>query len=119
MAAIVTDEDVEKALDFLRANSFKAAKARAERVYLEEFRKTKKALLMKQAMVEHNGPGDLPVSAQEREAYAHPDYQEFLKGLRAGVEEDEKARFGMLAAQSIIDAWRTQQANARVMEKIV
>lgn len=116
---IVTDEDVEKALDFLRSNSFKAAKARAERIYLEEFRKSKKAMLMQQAMIGHNGPNDLPVSAQERDAYAHQEYQELLLGLKVAVEEDEKARFGMLAAQSIIDAWRTQQANARVMEKIV
>jgi hypothetical protein len=117
--SVVTDEDVEKALDFLRANAFKAAKARAERIWLEEYRKSKKALLMKCALAEHNGPGELSVSAQEREAYAHPEYLQLLEGLKVAVEEDEKARFGMLSAQAVIDAWRTEQANARAMEKIV
>jgi hypothetical protein len=119
MQEVVTDEDVEKALDFLRNNAFKAAKARAERIYLEEFRKSKKAILMKQAMVGHNGPSDLPVSAQEREAYASEEYQTLLIGLKHAVEADEQARFGMLSAQAIIDAWRSQQANQRVMGKVV
>ena len=43
------------------------AKAKAERMYLEEFRKSKKALLMQQH-------GEKPIGAQEREAYAHADY---------------------------------------------
>jgi hypothetical protein len=119
MATVVTDEDVEDALDFLRKNALKAGKARAERIYLEEFRKSKKALLMKQAMVGHNGPSELPVSAQEREAYASEEYQKFLLGLQAAVQADEEARFSVLAAQAIIDAWRTQQANERTMGKIV
>jgi hypothetical protein len=119
MSEIVTDEDVEDALGFLRKNAFVAAKARAERIYLEEFRKSKKALLMKEAAAKHNGPGDLAIGAQEREAYASPEYQEFLLGLKVAVENDEKARFGVLSAQAIIDAWRTQQANERTMGKIV
>jgi len=41
--SIVTDDDVEKALSFLRRNCNVAAKARADRLYLEEFKKTKKA----------------------------------------------------------------------------
>ena len=39
-----------KAIDYIVANAPKYAKAKAERIYLEEFRKTKKALLMKVAM---------------------------------------------------------------------
>jgi hypothetical protein len=116
---IVTDEDVGDALDFIRKNAFKAAKARAERIYLEEFRKSKKAILMKEAAAKHNGPGDLALGAQERDAYAHPEYQELLLGLKVAVENDEKCRFGALAAQATIDAWRTQQANERTMGRIV
>jgi hypothetical protein len=116
---IVTDKDVQGALDFLRKNAFVAAKSRAERIYLEEFRKSKKAILMKEAAAKHNGPGDLALGAQERDAYASEEYQELLLGLRVAVENDEKCRFGALSAQAIIDAWRTQQANERTMGKIV
>lgn len=118
MKTVVTDDDVEAALDFLRKNAFAAAKARAERVYIEEFRKSKKALLMKEAASKHNGPSELSIGAQEREAYASAEYQTFLEGLKVAVENDEKARFGMLSAQVVIDAWRTQQANERTMGKI-
>ena len=40
--------DPQKAVDYLRDNADKFAKAKAERVYLEEFRKSKKSLLMLQ-----------------------------------------------------------------------
>jgi hypothetical protein len=118
MKTVVTDDDVEAALDFLRKNAFVAAKARAERIYLEEFRKSKKAILMKEAAAKHNGPNDLAIGAQERDAYASEEYQTLLLGLKAAVENDEKCRFGALSAQAVIDAWRTQQANERTMGKV-
>jgi hypothetical protein len=39
--------DPHEAVDFIFKNASSYAKAKAERVYLEEFRKTKKAILMK------------------------------------------------------------------------
>ena len=39
-----------KAIEYIIENSCKYAEAKAQRIYLEEFRKTKKALLMKDAM---------------------------------------------------------------------
>lgn len=112
---VVTDEDVEKALDFMRHHALKAAKARADRIYLEEGRKAEKARLMKQVEAESNK--SMSIAQQERDAYAHPDYRTVLDGIRVAVEEDEKCRFSILAAQAILDAWRTQQANQRAMEK--
>jgi hypothetical protein len=118
MSEVVTDDDVQKAIDFLRHNTVKSAKARAERLYLEQFRKSKKALLMQEAARGWNGPHEMPLAAQEREAYAHPEMLTLLEGYRVAVENDERCRFGMLAAQSVIDAWRTQKANERAMERL-
>ena len=42
--------DPHKAIDYIIQNSVKYAQARANRLYLEEFRKSKKALLMKDAL---------------------------------------------------------------------
>jgi len=109
---MISDAEIEKALDYLRDNAEAAAQARANRIYIEEYRKSKKALLMKQSNVE-------AISAQERDAYAHPEYQEFLQGLRAAVFEDERHRFLLQAANAKIDAWRTEQSNQRAMGKIV
>ena len=102
---MITDETAEKANDFIRDNADKYAKAKAERIYLEEFRKTQKALLIQ----ESKG------TVQEREsyAYAHEKYQELLEGLRDAVEMEETLRWEMVAAQTKIEIWRTQQANSR------
>lgn len=100
---------VEHALIFMRDMAEKHATAKANRVYLEQFRKSKKATLMVKAEREGKKTG------QEREAYAyaHEEYAELLKGLQAAVEEEEKYKFQLKAAEARIEIWRTQQANNR------
>ena len=83
---ILTDQDIEKAVEYLKNNSQKAAKCKAERIYLEEYRKSLKALIMKEHL-------DKSVSAQEREAYADSRYINHLKALKIAIEQDEKQRF--------------------------
>lgn len=96
------------AIDFIIKNAGEYAKAKAQRVLIEEFRKSKKALLMKEAMVKFDA-----VSAQEREAYSHPEYQELLKGLAAAIEVEEELKWKLEAARMRTEVWRTEQANAR------
>jgi len=106
---IITDEDVEKAVGFLINTAEKAAKYKAERIYLTEYRKSLKALLMKDNL-------DLPISAQEREAYASPVYISHLDSLRSAIERDEKQRFLRIAAEAKIEAWRSMSANIRAVK---
>mgnify|MGYP003114950986 CR=1 FL=1 len=106
---IITDEDVQRAVDFLIGTAEKAAKFKAERVYLTEYRKSLKALLMKNNL-------DLPVSAQEREAYASPVYISHLEALKTAIERDEKQRFLRIAAEAKIEAWRSMSANIRAIK---
>ena len=98
-----------KAIDFILENAAKFAKAKSERIYLDEFRRVKRALLMKQAME----MGYESAAAQEREAYAHPEYQELLKGLAAATETEECLKFMLIAAQLKSEIWRTESANER------
>lgn len=98
-----------EAIDFIFHNAPEYAKAKAQRVYLEEFRKSKKALLMKLAMGKYEA-----VSAQEREAYAHPEYQELLKGLQAAIEIEEELRWKLEAARLRVEVYRTEEASARM-----
>ncbi len=107
MTDIVTDEAVERALDYLGKNAGAAAKARAERIYVEEFRKSLKARLMK----EHVGES---IGAQEREAYADPRYLEHLEAIKQAVFCDEHQRFLRQAAIAKVEAWRSASANRRV-----
>lgn len=89
------------------------AQAKAERVYLEEFRKSKKAMLMKHAETE----GKKSAASQEVEAYAHPDYQDLLIALKCAVESEELARWRMVACQAAIEVWRSQEASGRIVER--
>jgi hypothetical protein len=73
-----------KAIEFILEQAPKFAEAKAQRVYIENFLRTKKALLMKEALTKGIDSG----VAQEREAYAHPEYQELLRGLQADFFEN-------------------------------
>jgi len=109
------DIDIHKVLDYIRGNAEKFAAARAQRVWIEEWRKSKKALLMRQAEQD----GVKSAVAQERDAYAHPEYAELLQGLKAAVEEEERLRWMLIAAQAKADAWRTIQASNRFVDRSV
>jgi len=102
----ITDDEIDKALDYLRDNARDAAQARADRVYVEEYRKVIKAQIMK----EH---GDKSAVIQEREAYADPRYVAHLEAIKQAVLEDEGHRFLRAAADAKIGAWQTQSANGR------
>jgi hypothetical protein len=107
--------NIFRSLDFIRDNAAPYAKAKAARVYLEEFRKSKKALCMRAA----EEAGHKSAAAQEREAYAHPEYLELLQGLQAAVEQEEALRWLIVAAQAKIEVWRTIEANRRAEAKTV
>ena len=100
------DRDPHKAVDHIILHAQKFADAKAERVFLEEFRKSKKALLMKDSL-------EPTIGAQERDAYAHAEYIKLLEGLRDAVAIEEKLRWDLIAAQARVDIWRTEQANLR------
>lgn len=100
------DIDPNQAIEDILKNSGLFAKAKAERIFLEEFRKSKKSLLMQNHKNESIG-------AQEREAYAHPAYIKLLDGLRAAIEEEERLRWELVAAQAKVDVWRSQEASNR------
>jgi hypothetical protein len=98
--------------DFIFENAQKSAKAKSDRVYLQEFRKSKKAILMAQSQAK---------TAVDREvyAYSHPDYLELIDGIRVAVEQEELTHWQMVAAQARIEIWRTQEATNRQQDKVM
>jgi hypothetical protein len=108
----MSERDPNDAVDYILRNSPKFAKAKAERVYIEEYRKSLKAILMKRSL-------ENAIGAQEREAYAHEEYQQLLEGLRDAIEIEEKLRWDLIGAQERINIWRTEQANQRLEGKSV
>ena len=104
------DEQRELKLNEVRQFIGRYSAAKSKRVYLEEFRKVKKALLMKQAERE----GCNSIQKQEREAYAHPEYAELLKGLETATAEETAAYWELKQVEWRFEAWRTRMATERV-----
>lgn len=107
---MITDSDVEKALMFMRTEASKHAQAKADRIHIEQFRKSKKGLLMGDCE-------ETTMAAKEAWAYAHPEYIELLDGLKVAIQIEEEALWKMRAAQLTVEVYRTQQANARFIDK--
>ena len=104
------DRDPHKEVDYILPNGKNFARAKSERIYLEEYRKSLKSILMKRSMENSLG-------AQEREAYAHEEYLQLLKGLKEAIEGEEKLRWDLIGAQARVEIWRTEQANNRAEGK--
>lgn len=101
--------DPNKAVDFLIEHSRQYAQAKADRVHLEHFRKSKKALLMNECT-------EKVATAREQYAYSHPDYIALLEGLREAVRVEEALRWRLTAAQLRVEVWRSENANNRRLE---
>lgn len=106
------DTDPHKAVDYILENGRKFAQAKANRVYLEEFRRSKKALLMGQS-------DETTAVAREQYALAHPEYINILEGIKAAVEVEEELRWHLVAAQARVEVWRSQEASNRAEGRAV
>jgi len=102
--------DANDAVDYIYKNAPLFAKAKSDRVYLEEFRKTKKSLLMLASP-------ETSAVMREADAYAHKEYQELLDGLRVAVEQEEALKWKLTAAQARIEIYRTESANNRSIDR--
>jgi hypothetical protein len=107
-------EAPHRAVEFILKTAPLFAKAKSDRVQLEEFRKSKKAMLMQQASLS----GVQALAAQERDAYASQEYQALLKGLAAAVEQEETLKWQLTAAQLKIEVWRSENANNRFVDRV-
>ena len=109
MVASLVDEKLEARLEELRAQAVNYSEAEAQRTYLNHFRKSKLAILMQEA----EGRGVKAISAQERDARAHPDYIQLLEALRTATEVAEKNSWLLRIAMRGSSLYQTQQATLR------
>ena len=108
----MTEQDISpfKALDFIRDNASAYAEAKAHVIYMTEYRKTVKATLMASS-------SEKTESAKETYAYSHPDYKLHLAALAQAVNECERLRWLMVAAEAKIEVWRSLESTARAEGK--
>jgi hypothetical protein len=106
---IVSDEDLEKALDWLRDRARDLGDAKAESIRASHMIKVVKALGMKL----HN---EKPVSHQEREAMASEEFRAALERDAIAAGSYETLRALREAAALKVEAWRSEQANFRALK---
>jgi hypothetical protein len=111
MATVYQGKDPHKAIEWMMANVEAISSAKENLVQLEEFTKSLRAILMKRSL-------ESSLGAQEREALAHPEYIDHLKGVAVAVGEYEKLRHYFDIAKLVVDVWRTEQSNLRAEGRV-
>lgn len=104
------DHNPHDAVDFIYRNAKRFAIAKAERVYLENFLRSKKALLMANSL-------EPTAVAREQWAYSHPEYIALLEGIKEAVEIEEQLRWELVSAQMRVEVWRSENASNRFIDR--
>ena len=97
--------DPHKAIQYIIEKAPEYAKAKADRVFIENYLRTLKSRLM----TEESGT----LGAKEAYAYAHMDYEVQLRGLRDAVEKEENLRYMIEAAKLRVEVFKTQEYTKR------
>jgi hypothetical protein len=101
---MITFKDAEKAWEYLRDTADEAASKASNYEAVEEYRKCVKADIMAKF-------NNLPVNAQEREAYSSQEYKDHLKAI-------EQAHFEHLKLQYLREAAKTKVSLFQTMAKM-
>lgn len=106
---LVTEDDVSKALEILADEE--GAAARAAHEYTDALTKSVLADLMGQA-------NETSEAARERWARSQPMFKDHLAKVGKFAKADYQFRQRYAAAEAKIEIWRTENANARAMERV-
>lgn len=102
--------DPNLAIDYIIKHSREYAIAKANVTYLIEYRKTQKAIC-------YQASNKTTIADKEADAYSHQDYIAVLDGLKEAVEDAERLRWMLVAAQARIEIWRSQEASNRNIDR--
>jgi hypothetical protein len=105
------DYDPNDAIDFIFKNAPAYAKAKGQLAELEVFKHSCIAIKAKEAT-------GTSVAAREMEALASEDYQQLCKAIGIATEEAELLRWKLEAAKMRFEAWRTEQATNRNIDRM-
>lgn len=99
------------AIDYIYQTAPEYGKAKGRVAELEAYKSSLKAILMKQSY-------ETAIGAQEREAYASPEYQNLCKAIGEATEHAETLKWRLESARMRFETWRTEQANNRTIERL-
>jgi len=102
--------DPNEAINFMIKNAEAYAQAKAQVVYLTEYRKTVKAIGFQRSLKS-------TMADKEADAYTTVEYATCVEGLREAVAEAERLRWMLVAAQARVDCWRSMETSNRAVER--
>jgi hypothetical protein len=105
------DFDPHESINYIYKNAPEFGKAKGKVAELETYKSSLKAILMKQSF-------ETSIGGQEREAYAHVDYQNLCVAIGQAVELAETLKWRLEAAKMRFEAYRTEQASNRHLERM-
>jgi hypothetical protein len=105
------DFDPHESINYIYKNAPEFGKAKGKVAELETYKSSLKAILMKQSF-------ETSIGGQEREAYAHADYQNLCVAIGQAVEHAETLKWRLEAAKMRFEAYRTEQASNRHLERM-
>jgi hypothetical protein len=106
----MNEYDPHEAINYIYMNAPEYAKAKGQLAQLETYKSSLKAIMMKKS-------NEQSLGGQEREAYASQDYQDLCVAIGKATEEAEKLKWQLEAAKMRFQAWQTESANNRQLEK--
>ena len=104
---MITENQVQEALDWMIDNEEPLAEAKAAYHDLDRFSKTIKAELMSKIS------SNMSVAARETEALANEEYKTHLENLRIAEEQYLRLEYKMDHNKLICQLWQTISANKR------
>ena len=102
---MISDDDVQKAIDYLKSTDEPHAKARAEYNALSELRKTTRAFCF--------GEAKGGVKEREMAAECHPDYVAHIERIKVAEIHFHELHNRRKRAELTVDLYRTICANQR------
>lgn len=103
--------DPHEAINFIFTHSPAFARAKGQLAQLEAYKSSLKAIMMKKS-------NETSLGGQEREAYASQEYQDLCVAIGVATEETEKLKYQLESAKMRFQAWQTESANNRQIERL-
>jgi len=103
---LIDSREMGEALDSIEINAPEYAKAKAERIHLDDYRKVQLALLFEHAEGK-------TIAEKENWCRAHAQYREVLTEHANAVERETALYWKLKLAETQIEVWRTIQASRR------
>lgn len=107
----MSDYDPHEAINFIFKTAPAYAKAKGQLAELENFKHSLRAIKMSQSSEQSLG-------GQEKEALRSQDYQDLCKAIGEATEQAEALKWQLEAAKMRFQAWQTESANNRQIERM-